>query len=99
MFGVLIMPEILTLTVPVVQTRNTYEVKVLNLDWDAAHIHIRLLGSDGVVQVFNYDGLVATSLMTILNTANLSTNSLQKRILQKLVADGLLAGTVSGTPV
>jgi hypothetical protein len=92
------MSEALTLTTPLVQTRTTYAVKIINLDWDSAHIHIRLLGSDGVVVGFNYDGPQAITLMTALNKVNLSVKSLQRRILEQLVADGFLTGTVGGSP-
>ena len=41
----------------------------------------------------------ATAIFNILNTANLSANSLTKRVIQKMQADGSLgAGTISGTP-
>lgn len=51
----------------------------------------------GKVYHCGYDGAEAKALMQSLNTANLSTgNSLQKRILTKLTADGQLpAGTVT----
>jgi hypothetical protein len=94
------MPEILTLTVPVVPpSRTTYAVSSLLFDWRASVISIVVVGSDGVEVTAEYTGAQATALMTALNTANLSTASLQKRVLQKLVADGQLApGTVSGSP-
>ena len=40
------------------------------------------------------------SLIRALNTANLSTpgNSLEQRIIAQLVTNGVLAGTVTGTP-
>ena len=41
---------------------------------------------------------VATNLMVALNKANLTTASLQKRVLQQAVTDGKLpAGSVTGT--
>ena len=44
-------------------------------------------------------GEPATVMMTALNKADLTVNSLQKRILEQLVSDGKLApGTVTGTP-
>jgi hypothetical protein len=46
-----------------------------------------------------YDGEEAEALIVALNKANLSTNSLEKRIIQRCQQDGKLgAGTVSGTP-
>ena len=94
------MAELLTLDTPIVPpTRTTYKVTLLVLDWLAKVIQIRLRGSDGVEVYAEYSGDAATALMTILNSANLSVKSLQRRILEKLAADGKLpAGTVSGTP-
>ena len=94
------MSEQLDLTTPIVTpSRTTYSVQRVLFDWAAAVIQIWVKGSDSVELQLEYTGPTATSLMTILNTANLSTLSLQKRVLQKLVTDGKLpAGTVSGTP-
>ena len=94
------MPEVLTLTSTiVVPDRTTYRVVRLVLDWAAQVIQVHAVGSDGVDVLHEYRGTEAVSLMTVLNSANLSTSSLHKRVLQKLVTDGKLpAGTVSGTP-
>jgi hypothetical protein len=40
----------------------------------------------------------ALNLMIALNKANLTVKSLQRRVLEQLAADGLLAGSVTGTP-
>ena len=78
---------------------SAYRVIGLNLDWEGATIVIHLRAvTTGKSSTFIYTGATATSLMTALNKANLSTNSLQKRILEKLVTDGKLTGTVSGSP-
>jgi len=47
-----------------------------------------------------YDGSDAEKIINALNTANLTTNSLRKRVLTKLVQDGKLpgGGAASGTP-
>ena len=43
--------------------------------------------------------MIATNLMIALNKADLSVKSLQRRIIERLVADGKLpVGTVEGTP-
>lgn len=55
---------------------------------------------DGRFREFAYDaGTTPTgaSLITALNKANLSTISLEKRIMNQLLTSGLLSGTVSGT--
>jgi hypothetical protein len=50
---------------------------------------------EGKMYVGTYSGAEATQLMQTLNTANLTTKSLQKRVLEKLQADGKLPpGTV-----
>ena len=95
------MAESLTLTNPEVvpEVSNTfYRVGYLLLDWDQARIVVHLRGQNLERKEFRYEGSEATTLMTILNTANLSTTSLHKRVLNKLIADGKIAGTVTGTP-
>jgi len=94
------MAEQLDLTAPIVPpSRTTYTVQALSLNWPQAVIQATLLGSDGVLLVVGWEGAAATTLMVALNKANLSTSSLQKRVLQQAVTDGKLpAGTVSGTP-
>jgi hypothetical protein len=93
------MAEILTLTTPIATSRTTYIINSLYLDWQTSAIVVRLVGSDGVELQFSYGGNEAIALMTILNTSNLTTTSLYKRVLQKLQADGKLpAGTITGTP-
>ena len=91
--------ETLDLTTPVQPpSTTTYRVTVLHLDWPNGVINITLVDNNGVAMTVNYTNAEATTLMQFLNTANLSVKSLHKRILEKLVADGKLTGTISGTP-
>ncbi len=93
------MAEQLDLTSPVVIPNvANYRVSVLSLLWDDAVISIALRDNNGQVLSFSYNGAQATSMMTVLNKANLTSNSLHKRVLNQLVSDGFLAGTVSGSP-
>jgi len=94
------MPELLTLSTPITRpSRTGYTILFLSLDWQNAAIAIRVQGSDGVEESFGYAGNEATALMTVLNSANLSTKSLYKRVIEKLQADGHLpAGSVTGSP-
>lgn len=93
------MAEVLTLTTPVVQTRTTYRPSGMNLDWDAAYILVRLMGSDGVEITRSYSGAAATVRLNQLNTGNFSVTSLHKKMIQILQADfPELAGSISGTP-
>lgn len=91
--------EQLDLTTPITSPSITnYRVTLLHLDWTGAQIQIVLTGPQGESAGFVYSGQEATDLMLVLNTANLSVKSLHKRILEKLVANGKLSGTISGTP-
>lgn len=104
------MAEELGLTNPDViqpEVKNTkYQVVVSTFDWEAQTITFRLKG-DGSYITAMYGGPMstqeekdqATKLMRTLNTANFTTKSMQKTILQKLSADGKIPpGTVTGTP-
>lgn len=91
------MAEALTLTTP--QSVTDYTIDMLKLSWSGASIVVQLHDTQGDKHKASYTGQAATDLMIALNKANLSTNSLQKRILNQLVTDGKLpAGTVTGTP-
>ena len=61
-------------------------------------INIKLKDDTGAYTYYQYTGKAAVNMIKQLNTANMSTKSMQKRILEKLSADGLLPGTVQGTP-
>jgi len=91
------MAEQLTLTTPV--SVAGYKVKRLVLNWEDAAIIAIVADDNNVRKACRYFGPVATTLMNQLNTLNMSTNSLHKRILERLVTDGQLpAGTVTGAP-
>jgi hypothetical protein len=93
--------ESLTLTTPEVVpaiTTTDYRVIVLLLDWESAQIAIHLRGTNGERKEIRYEGAEATNLMVSLNKANLTVKSLQRRILEKLGADGLINGSVTGVP-
>ena len=87
----------MTLTTP--QSVTDYRISIIKFNWDEAKIHIVLKDTQGDTITAGYTGAEATSLMIALNKANLSTNSLQKRALERLVTDGKIpAGTVTGSP-
>ena len=90
--------ESLDLTTPETKPSVTScEVARLVFDWRAARIEITLKCQTDDKQ-FVYDGTTATDMMKALNKANLSTNSLHKRVMNQLVTDGKLAGSVVGSP-
>jgi len=100
------MPEKLTLTTPRTPTRptiTTYTIRAIYFGWDEGLIKITLRDNVGEIVTAVYedsaDDKAATTLLRALNTVNLSTMSLQKRVIQRLVTDGKLpAGAVTGAP-
>ena len=91
--------ERLDLTTPVTTPNQTdWKVDELHFEWTAARITVVLKGTNGERLRHVYMGATASSLMTTLNKANLTTNSLHRRVLTQLVSDGVIAGTVAGTP-
>mgnify|MGYP001606487925 CR=1 FL=1 len=92
--------EAITLSTPESQPSTPdYQIESLTLDWGGSRIYIVIVCvATGKRRAFDYTGDVAKNLMVALNTANLTTNSLHKRILSKLIIDGKLAGTVTGSP-
>jgi hypothetical protein len=91
------MAEIITLTTPEPGAQN-YTVTMLKLDWANAHIFIHLRGDNGAVKTHAYSGATATALMIALNKANLTLKSLQRRVIERLQLDGVISGSISGTP-
>ena len=78
---------------------STYRVVSIYFDWEAPLIVVRVRDERNVIVSATYENATATTLMTQLNKLDLSTQSLHKRILNRLVADGKLpAGTVTGSP-
>jgi hypothetical protein len=102
------MAEYLELTNPKVTPEvvtSKYRVIGLILNWLPApapvavcFVQVKLQDEHGAPFEHRYDGQVAIDLIKWLNTANFSTNSMHKRILQKLSTDGVLPGTVAGAP-
>jgi hypothetical protein len=98
------MPESVSLTTPFVadpRQASAFTVDALLLNWKERRIEVHL-GGNGIQKKVEYvdlpDDPIATTLMVALNKMNLSTQSLHKRILLRLIADGHLSGTITGTP-
>lgn len=89
-----------------VKTTSHYRVISLHLDWELTIlaggepgvVFIQLRDNNGELFSHKYLGNEATDMMKWMNTANFSVNSMHKRILQKLSNDGVLPGTVTGSP-
>ena len=93
------MAEKLTRTTPITYPSTTeWRIGRVDLNWTAAIIHIELAGTNGERKEHDYRGPEATSLMLGLNKADLSIKSLHKRVLEKLAADGVLTGSITGIP-
>lgn len=93
--------EELVLTEPVTATRAKY--KVISLTFDLNHpsgglVGIRLEDNLGVPFFHSYDGQAAKDYIKFVNTANFTTKSLHKRILERLSTEGVIPGTVTGAP-
>lgn len=91
--------EKLQLTAPIAPPSiSDWAITSMRMDWETANITVELKGTNGERQAFSYDGATALNLIRALNTANLSTKSLQRRIFERLISDNLLVGTVAGIP-
>jgi hypothetical protein len=94
------MAEQINLTTPVQPPALTYyQVREIRMNRDdGSSIYVRLRGTNGESFDRLYEGAAALALINQLNTANLSTQSLERRILLRLIADGVVSGTISGAP-
>lgn len=107
------MAEHVALTTPETKPSNPrYEIVSVTEQWQLGSIEIRLRGANGETRTCVYDangltrsnGTTNTSaptgltLMRQQNTANFSGVSRQRRIFERLIADGEFAGAVAGTP-
>lgn len=101
--------EELQLTDPVVapeQVTTKYRLTSLTLSLDAVLpgasgpgvVAVALVSNLGAPLHHQYIGQPAVDMIKWLNTANFTTKSLHKRILERLTADGVLSGTVVGAP-
>jgi len=78
---------------------TSYRVMKLFLDWEGQRIKINVKAPSGERIYHTYQGSTAVTLMTALNKMDLTTNSLHKRILERLETDGVLPdGSVTGSP-
>ena len=75
---------------------STYTISEFNMNWTQKRVVIVLLGSNGEQKTVVYDD--AGDMIRALNKANLSVKSLHRRVMERLLADGHLTGTISGTP-
>lgn len=85
---------------------SIYKLISLSLEWEQARIMIVLRGENNEIKTFIYGGpngmitdkTKAINLMIALNKANLSVKSLHRRVIEQLISDGFISGTISGVP-
>lgn len=93
--------EAVTLTAPIVKTASGCTLDSLLLDVTRSRIVATLTCAGGDPITKQYDAFTTptgATLLHSLNTGNFSVNSLIKAVYTRLITDGVIAGTVSGTP-
>jgi hypothetical protein len=102
--------EELVLTDPVViPEKVTDKYKVVSLTMNGDPTNLSPGGEQGMVSIMlrdnlggmfshQYTGTTAMDYIKFINTGNFTTKSLNKRILERLSNEGVLPGTVTGTP-
>jgi hypothetical protein len=94
--------ESVTLTSPIIKTStSSCALETFDLNIPKATIAVTLTcnNGDAIGKVYNSTTTpTGASLISTLNTSNNSTTSLVKRVYNRLIADGVITGTVSGTP-
>lgn len=90
--------ERIRLTAPETVTADTVTIQFVGLYPAIGQIDIVLTTNAGQRIVHHYGPPQGVTMLRALNKADLSTRSLQQRILDRLVADGVIAGAVEGTP-
>ena len=101
--------EVVTLSAPIVATPSATVMRPARVEFNVLSGTVQVSVYPWVAGAFVTTGPplnvtynastnpTGASLIIALNKANLSTTSLEKRILNQLIASGYLAGTVSGT--
>lgn len=94
--------EVTTLTTPLTKpSQTTCRVNTIYLDITAKTVDISVIGNNNEVATKTYNASTnptGAAVLSTLNTANLTTNSLIKRVLTRLATDAVCVGTVTGTP-
>ena len=101
------MAEKVSLTTSVVKTQTQWDLVAFHIDVLRRLIRIELLGDNGEQMQVLYptpppigsSQPSGQTLLSALNTANLTSNSLVKRVYNQLISDGHITGTVSGSPL
>lgn len=102
------MAEVITLTTPITKpTQTIVRLDRFIIDLASKSVTVQFIGENGEAgsAVYPTPPPLGSSqpsgqtLISTLNTANLTTTSLAKRVLQRIQLDGYVgAGSVTGTP-
>lgn len=102
------MAEELVLATPIIESKTTTKYKIISFtmnleqaagpDGEPGLVAISLRSDLGVTLNHAYRGPIAITMIKQLNVANLTTKSLIRRVMERLIADGILSGIVQGTP-
>lgn len=93
------MAEQLVLTQPETKPSVTeYQIHILSLDRTLGRVTITVKSNTGSIKTFMYSDNQGANMIKAINKGNFTVNSLHKQMLEKLVADGHLSGTVTGQP-
>jgi hypothetical protein len=91
--------ETVQLAAPIVEQRTTngYRISSVLFQWDESRILVRFTGEFHSKEML-IEGAEALTLMRALNTMDLRSTSLQRRIFNQAITRGVFAGAVTGTP-
>lgn len=91
--------EVVTLGTPIVRTANGCALDTLLLDVTRARIVASLLcGGEPVTKQYDqFTTPTGATLLHALNVGNFSTNSMIRAVYLRLITDGVISGTVSGS--
>ena len=92
--------EELVLTDPVVTETKKEKFRIVRLDInvESPNIVIHLRDNNNAPHSHTYIEQEGKDIIKLINTGNFTVKSLNKRLLEKLSADGVLPGTVVGAP-
>ena len=78
---------------------TVYQIARITFDWEHGLVTVTLSGTNGQIkQVLYGQNTGGRALMRSFNRPGTQAKSIQRRIMEKLIADGHLAGTISGAP-
>jgi hypothetical protein len=93
--------EVVTLTAPIVKSASGCTLDTLVLDVTRSRIVVLLTCAGGDPIGKTYDSFTTPTGATLLhsiNSGNFSASSLVKAVYTRLIADGVITGTVGGIP-